>query len=105
MAVTNISFERLEGRDYAIVKVTGVLDLQSADEVGDQLLKSIPLDFEGNIIIDLREADDRPRNEDADQIAERVFKARYLLRKPVAVLAPETPIDRSRKYFQATVER
>ena len=84
---TEISFEQINGKDYTIVKIAGVLDLESAAKIGHLVNDSIPIEYDGNVIFDIRKVDDRLRNEDADEIAKLVFRSRYFLRKPVAVLA------------------
>ena len=102
---TEISFEQIDGKDYTVVTIAGVLDLETADKIGHLVNNSIPIEYDGNVIFDLRKADDRLRNEDADEIAKLVFRSRYFLRKPVAVLAPANPSGRSRKHFQSAADR
>ncbi len=102
---TEISFEQIDGKDYTVVTIAGVLDLETADKIGHLVNNSIPIEYDGNVIFDLRKADDRLRNEDADEIAKLVFRSRYFLRKPVVVLAPANPSGRSRKHFQSTADR
>ncbi len=82
-----------------------MLDLESVDKIGHLVNDSIPIEYDGNVIFDIRKADDRLRNEDADETAELVFRSRYFLRKPVAVLAPVESPRRSRKHFQSTADR
>ncbi len=102
---TEIKFEKIGGKDYAIFTIAGVLDLESAAKIGNLVNVSIPIEYDGNVIFDIREADDDLRNEDADEIAKLVFKSRYFLRKPVAVLAPADSPGRSRGHFQSTAEQ
>ncbi len=102
---TEITFEKIDGKDYTVITITGVLDLESADKIGHLVNDSIPIEYDGNVIFDIRKADDRLRNEDADEAAELVFRSRYFLRKPVAVLAPAESPGRSRRQFQNTAER
>ena len=102
---TEITFEKIDGKDYTIVTIAGVLDLESAEKIGQLINDSIPIEYEGNVIFDLRKTDDRLRNEDADEATELVFRSRYFLRKPVAVLAPTESPGRSRRHFQNTAER
>ena len=102
---TEITFEQIDGKDYTIVTITGVLDLKSAAKIGQLVNDSIPIDYDGNVIFDLRKADDRLRDEDAIETAKVVFKSRYFLRKPVAVLAPAESPGSSRRLFQNTAER
>ena len=102
---TEITFEQIDGKDYTVVTIAGVLDLESADKIGHLVNDSISIDYNGNVIFDIRKADDRLRNEDADDMAELIFRSRYFLRKPVAVLAPAESPGRSRKHFQSTADR
>ena len=102
---TEIKFEQIDGKNYTVVTITGVLDLKSAATIGQLVNDSIPIDYDGNVIFDIRKADDRLRDEDAAETAEVVFKSRYFLRKPVAVLAPAESPGRSKSLFQITADR
>ncbi len=102
---TEITFENIDGKDYAIVTIVGVLDLDSADKTGQLLNDTIPIEYDGNVIIDIRKADDRLLNDDVAEILRLVFRSRYFLRKPTAVLAPADSPERSRQLFQHTAER
>ena len=102
---TEITFEKIDGKDYTVVTIAGTLDLESVDKIGNLVNDSIPIEYDGNVIFDIRKADDCLRNEDADEAARLVFRSRYFLRKPVAVLAPAESPGRSRRLFQNTAER
>jgi len=100
-----IEFETIDGRKYAVIYVVGILNLDTAAKVGEIIASTIPFDFDGNLIFDLRETDDQLDNEDADEVASLIFKKRFLMRNPVAIIAPEKEISRSRKLYQNTIER
>lgn len=104
-SVVEINFEQINGKDYAIFTIAGLLNLKTAAQIGKFVNTSIPIDYEGNVLLDIRGADDRLRNEDANEIATLIFKSRYFLRKPVAVLVPTQSPERSRQYFQNVAER
>ena len=102
---TEITFEKIDGKDYAVVTITGVINLESADKIGQFANDSISIEYDGYVKFDIRKADDRLHNEEADETAELVFRSRYFLRKPVAILAPAESPGRSRRLFQNTAER
>ena len=63
---TEISFEQIDGKDYTVVTIAGVLDLESAEKIGHLVNDTIPIEYDGNVIFDIRKVDDRLRNEDAE---------------------------------------
>jgi hypothetical protein len=97
---TEILFEQIDGKDYTVATIAGVLDLESADKIGSLVNDTISIEYDGNVVFDIRKADGRLRNEDAEEMARLVFRSRYFLRKPVAVLAPAESPGRSRQFFR-----
>jgi hypothetical protein len=97
---TEILFEQIDGKDYTVATIAGVLDLESADKIGSLVNDTISIEYDGNVVFDIRKADGRLRNEDAEEMARLVFRSRYFLRKPVAVLAPAESPGRSRQFSE-----
>lgn len=101
----SFDFKSIENLEVVITKITGVIDLVTLPEIGDKFRSNIPLEFDGNVIFDLSEADDQLTDDDGTKVFEQVFKARYFLRKRYAVVHNDASVNRSRKYFQAALER
>lgn len=105
MKLEDISFENVDGRDLAFIRITGNIDLQFVDWSTQDIKNLFPRDFEGNIVFDLRDTIDALANEDFDEVISILSTARYFFRRPVAVLVPEAAIQRSRKLYQSAFER
>ena len=100
----DITIETIDGREFAIVRVTGVYNYDAAIQIREAIAKSVPLSFEGNIIYDLRDADDQLTDQDAERLSEDFSTIRYFYRRPYAIVRSETKIQRSRKNFQIHYE-
>ena len=93
---TEISFEQIDGKDYTIVTIAGVLDLESADKIGHLVNSSIPIEYDGKVIFDIRKADDRLRRKYASL---RQFQACY---KPYMFCNMLRPKNAGFKCFSTT---
>lgn len=51
---TEITFEKIDGKDYAVVTITGVINLESADKIGQFVNDSISIEYDGYVIFDIR---------------------------------------------------
>ena len=101
----SFDFKSIEKLEVVVTKIMGAIDLTTLSKIGEEFRRNIPLEFDGNVIFDLREADDQLTDDDGTKVFEQVFKARYFLRKRYAVVHGDTSVNRSRKYFQAALER
>ena len=93
----NFDFKSIENLEVVVTKITGAIDLTTLSEIGEEFRRNIPLEFDWNVIFDLREADDQLTDDDGTKVFEQVFKARYFLRKRYAVVHGDTSVNRSRK--------
>ena len=96
----NIEYTEIDGRKLAIVKLTGIFNLDATIRLPATLKNDIPLDYEGNIIIDVSETEVKLANIDVNTIVENATEmARYFLRKPHALLVAEASTDHSWNLF------
>jgi hypothetical protein len=75
-----ISYQTINGRQIAFVKYSGVMTIVSLLQDTPEKLK-ISQSFDGNIIIDVRDTEDRLKNKDANQVIQKVIENRCILRK------------------------
>ena len=99
-------FTEIDGREFAIIKLTGKFECVSSITLAVALKNCIPVDYEGNIIIDGRDTDVQLTNDDVGKVVEYASEmARYTLRKPHALIVPESSTDHSWDLFTSSFER
>lgn len=101
----DITIETVDGLEFAHVRKTGVWNYDAAVRIREAIVESLSLGFGGNIIYDLRDADDQLTDRDAERLSEDFSKTRYFYRRAFAVIRPESEIQRSRKHLQIHYER
>ena len=102
----NIEYKEINGCKLAFDKLTGIFDFDAPIRLALALKDNISFDYEGSLIIDISETDVQLANNEANAVVENVAKlARYYLRKPNALLVPETSTDHSWGLFISAFER
>lgn len=100
-----ITFKKSERRDYIIVSMAGVLNIQSLKNLADRMNQEFSWKSDYGFIFDFRFADDQSENADVSDLIELLTSSRFLLKKPMAVLVSDDDIQRSRRYSQNASER
>ena len=99
-------FTEIDGHKFAIIKLNGIFDYEATISLAAGLKNDIPFDYEGNIIIDVRDTDVRLTNDDVDKVVENATEmARYALRKPHALIVQDSSTDHSWGLFASSFER
>ncbi len=99
------SFEEAGDVSYALLRLTGTLDVQGTRDMVAHISKFVPLDYAGFLVIDLQNIQWSLRNEDIEDVTNIIVSARYYFRNKTAFLIPEGDVGISNDYYNAAIER
>ena len=103
----NIEYTIVSNKQITSIMIQGLFERSTIGEISEIIKSTIPFDFEGNVILDISETDDRITDDDVPLVAEKLFlgASRYFFRRPFAIVDGGKPSLRSKNIIRTVLDR